>query len=174
MLKLVFKIPLKNTQASFGTCVSHEVDFLRSIILSIRVAFPINVFVQSFNQVFCCFESRIWDCNCTLPGTLFQSDLGLFKFHLGSYDAPEYPTNSLMPWVFVFVLIALYYIESLTRDSINPGPTKTITQIDWTQLIQTHRTNNMTHRIKSNQTKRARTCLNRQNAQACDQYKSHV
>ena len=32
----------------------------------------------------------------------------------------------------------------------------------------------MTHRIKSNRTKHARACLNRQDAQACDQYTSHV
>ena len=48
-------------------------------------------------------------------------------------------------------------IEILTRDSNNPGPTKTITQSDGTQLVQTHGANNMTHKIKSNRTKHART-----------------
>ena len=64
-------------------------------------------------------------------------------------------------------------IEILTRDSSNPGPTKPITS-ERTQLIQTHGTNDMTHRIKSNRTKRARACPNRQDTQACNQNTSHT
>ena len=56
-------------------------------------------------------------------------------------------------------------IEILTRDSSNPGSTKPITQSYRIQLIQTHGTNDMTHRIKSNRTKRARAHVSTHNIQ---------
>ena len=59
----------------------------------------------------------------------------------------------------------LICIEIFTRDSSNPVITKPITRSDGTQLIQTHRTNDMTQRIKSNWTKRARAHVSIDNIQ---------
>ena len=75
-------------------------------------------------------------------------------------------------WEFDVVALTLNAIEILTRGSNKLGLTKPITRSDRFQLTQTHGTNDMTHRIKSNRTKPARAhtsaCPNRQNTQACD------
>ena len=100
--------------------------------------------ISSGNQV-----NTIWQT--ILPSTTLELTVGL-------YDQSTFTTKNSPRTV-------KGCIEILTRDYSNPGTTKSITRRDRTLFIQTHGTNNMTQRIKSHQTKRARTHVSRDNIQ---------